>query len=191
MHKIVKYFIFTPYSERIIMHYFAKNLKYLRREKGLSQEQMAGLVGLNRGNIASYEKQSAEPSMVNLAKIGKFFNIDLNDFIEKDLSLKHDIINKFDEADLSGSADDDPVKELFIESLEDNQKKIEKFRKRSDEMARILDGFKQFHKFRMENSDKLSDDVKKMALDYEKLLEVLEEVLSTNKHMMQILEENK
>jgi len=170
------------------MHYFAKNLKYLRREKGLSQEQMAGLVGLNRGNIASYEKQSAEPSILNLTKIGNFFNVELNDIIEKDLSLKDDIIYKLDDTDLAGSVDDKPVKELFIESLEDNQKKIEKFRKRSDEMARILDGFKQFHKFRMENSAKLSDDVKKMALDYEKLLEVLEEVLSTNKHIMQLLD---
>ncbi|MEE4257816.1 MAG: helix-turn-helix transcriptional regulator [Bacteroidales bacterium] len=170
------------------MHYFARNLKYLRREKGLSQEQFAGLVGLNRGNIASYEKQSAEPSIVNLTKIGKFFNIDLNDIIEKDLSLKDDIIDKLEDADLSGNLDEEPVKELFIESLEENQKKIEKFRKRSDEMARILDGFKQFHKFRMENSEKLSDDVKKMALDYEKLLEVLEEVLSTNKHIMQLLD---
>lgn len=172
------------------MHYFAKNLKYLRREKGLSQEQMAGLVGLNRGNIASYEKQSAEPSMLNLTKIGNFFNVELNDIIEKDLSLKDDIIYKLDDTDLAGSVDDKPVKELFIESLEDNQKKIEKFRERSDEMARILDGFKQFHKFRMENSAKLSDDVKKMALDYEKLLEVLEEVLSTNKHMMELLDKH-
>ena len=131
------------------MHYFAKNLKYLRREKGLSQEQLAGLVGLNRGNIASYEKQSAEPSIGNLTKIGKFFNIELNDIIENDLSLRQDIIDKFDEVERSGNVDGKPVKELFIESLEDNQKKIEKFRKRSDEMARILEGFKQFHKFKL------------------------------------------
>jgi hypothetical protein len=83
---------------------------------------------------------------------------------------------------------EEQVEEIFKESLEDQHSKIEKFRNRSDEMARILDGFRQFHKFRMENPDKLSDDVKKMALDYEKLLDVLEEVLSTNKNIIKLLD---
>lgn len=170
------------------MNYFAKNLKLLRRNSNLSQEGFAILVGLNRGNIASYEKQSAEPSMKNLSKIGKYFNIELNDLIEKDLSLRYELINKVDEERVAEAANSKQVEEILFESLEDNQKKIEKFRKRSNEMARILEGFRQFHKFKMENSEVLSEDVKKMAMDYEKLLDVLEEVLSTNKHMMQLLD---
>ena len=170
------------------MNYFAKNLKFLRRSGNLSQEGFARLVGLNRGNIASYEKQSAEPSIKNLSKIGRYFNIELNDFIEKDLSVKYEMINKVDEEGVEGAVNTKQAEEILFESLEDNQKKIEKFGKRSYEMAQILEGFRQFHKFRMENSEVLSEDVKKMAMDYEKLLDVLEEVLSTNKHMMQLLD---
>jgi hypothetical protein len=93
-----------------------------------------------------------------------------------------------EEIDKSGNIGNSQVEEFFVESLQDHRKQIEQFRKKSDVMASILEGFKQFHKFRMENSHQLSDDVKKMALDYEKLLEVLEEVLSTNKNIIKLLE---
>lgn len=170
------------------MNYFAKNLKYLRRARDLSQEELGKKVGLNRGNIASYEKGSAEPNMTNLSKIGKFFKVDLGDLIEEDLSLRNTVINRMDGSETGEKLEEEKMEEMFVESLQMNGKKIEKFRKRSDEMARILDGFRQFHKFRMESSDRLSDDVKKMALDYEKLLDVLEEVLSTNKKIISLLE---
>jgi transcriptional regulator with XRE-family HTH domain len=157
---------------------------------GLSQEEFARLVGLNRGNIASYEKQTAEPSIQNLSRIGHYFNIGLGELVEKDLSAGNALIRRID----GGEGDHDgrrPVEEILIASLEENQRKIEQFRKRSDEMARILEGFRQFHKFRMENRDGLSDEVHKLALDYEKLLDVLEDVLSTNRHMMELLEGRK
>lgn len=172
------------------MHYFAKNLKYLRRQMGLSQEEFGRMVGLNRGNIASYEKQTAEPNMMNLSKISKYLNIDLGELIDKDLSEKNELIRKIEDHGKLSLNDGMIVEEVLKESIEDYQKRVEKLRKRSDEMARILEGFKQFHKFRMENSDDLSEDVKKIALDYEKLLEVLEDVLATNKHMMEIIEKN-
>lgn len=167
------------------MNYFAINLKYLRQKSRLSQEELAALVGLNRGNIASYEKQSAEPSMSNLLRIGKFFNTELSDLIGKDLSTRNDLIHQMGEG---GNINGRKAKKLLAETLGENREKIERFKIRSDEMARILDGFRQFHKFRMENAEQLSDDVKKLALDYEKLLDVLEEVLSTNHNMMELLD---
>lgn len=170
------------------MNNFAKNLKFLRKEHHLSQEEFAKKIGLNRGNIASYEKGSAEPNMVNLSKIGKYFNIDLNELIEEDITLRSSVISKIEGLEEGESIGNGEVEEVLKESLQENRAKIQQFKKRSDDMASILEGFKQFHKFRMENSDKLSDDVKKMALDYEKLLEVLEEVLSTNKNIMDLLE---
>lgn len=170
------------------MNYFAKNLKYLRKEHNLSQEEFARKIGLNRGNIASYEKGIAEPNMKNLSRIGNFFNIELSELIEEDLVLKNSVMDKMEGMNESENIGNSQVQEILMESLQDHRKKIEQFRKRSDDMASILEGFKQFHKFRMENSEKLSDDVKKMALDYEKLLEVLEEVLSTNKNIIKLLE---
>jgi transcriptional regulator with XRE-family HTH domain len=157
---------------------------------GLSQEEFSRKVGLNRGNIASYEKQTAEPSMMNLSKISKYLSIDLGELIEKDLSAKDELIRKIEHQGELTHDDGINVEVALKESIVDHQISVEKLRKRSDEMARILEGFKQFHKFRMENSNGLSEDVKKIAMDYEKLLEVLEDVLATNKHMMEIIDKN-
>ena len=68
------------------MSYVASNLKFLRKQTGLSQDQFAVRLDLNRGNIASYEKGSAEPSVENIIKFASFFNIDIASFIQKDLS---------------------------------------------------------------------------------------------------------
>lgn len=157
---------------------------------GMSQEEFGKFVGLNRGNIASYEKQTAEPSIMNLSRIGKHLKVELSDLIDKDLAGINELISQIEDADAEGQNTTGVAEELLMESLEEHQFKLERFRKRTDEMASILEGFKQFHKFRMEKFGGLSDDVKKMALDYEKLLEVLEDVLSTNKHMLKLLDSN-
>lgn len=68
------------------MNHISSNLKFLRKLSGLSQEQFAQKVGMNRGNIASYEKGNAEPSIEKLQRIVGFFEVDLVAFIENDLS---------------------------------------------------------------------------------------------------------
>ena len=67
------------------MNYISRNLRYLRKKANLTQEQFAGKVEMNRGNIASYEKGSAEPSIDKLQRIVQYFNTDLNAFIYKNL----------------------------------------------------------------------------------------------------------
>lgn len=184
----VQHLIIFDKNIYLSMNYFSKNLRHLRHLRNLSQEELARKIGMNRGNIASYEKGNAEPNINNLTKIGKFFNTDLNELIEKDLSFTNEVIMKIDHMEKGNNFPGDEAEEILKESLEDQKGAIEMFKRRSDEMARIFEGFRQFHKFRMENTDQLSEDVKKMALDYERLLDVLEEVLLTNKNIIKILD---
>lgn len=67
------------------MNYVASNLKSLRKQTGLSQDQFAVRLDLNRGNIASYEKGSAEPSIEKIVKFAAFFR-SMSLLIQKDLS---------------------------------------------------------------------------------------------------------
>ena len=50
------------------------NIRYLRKKMNLSQEELANAIGLNRGNIASYESGTAEPKIANLVKMSKLFS---------------------------------------------------------------------------------------------------------------------
>ena len=55
----------------------------------MSQEELALQIGLNRGNIASYENGSAEPKIGNLLRMAEFFGISLIDLAQRDLTQEH------------------------------------------------------------------------------------------------------
>ncbi|HFA49808.1 MAG TPA: XRE family transcriptional regulator [Bacteroidetes bacterium] len=63
----------------------AQNLRALRKRKKWSQEELAERLGLNRGNIASYESGTAEPKICNLVKIARLFKISIFDLTHNDL----------------------------------------------------------------------------------------------------------
>jgi len=63
-------------------------MRCLRKRAGLSQEDLAGRVGLNRGNIASYEKGTAEPKLCNLLRLSQFFGVSIHDLTRRDMSCE-------------------------------------------------------------------------------------------------------
>jgi transcriptional regulator with XRE-family HTH domain len=174
------------------MKYLADNIKYLRKKLGLSQEKLADLLGLNRGNIASYEKGSAEPRIENLIKMMQVFKVEVKDLVEKDLAG----IEKLDQ-EISSLKENESYSDFLVKwekgrllkRLVNRDERIQQFVKQSEEMHKILEGFKLFHKYKMENGRTVSEDVKKIADDYEKLLEVMEVMLQTDRQMIEYLEE--
>lgn len=75
--------------------YLANNIKLLRKRKRLSQEELAHQLGLNRGNIASYENGSAEPKICNLFRMAAFFNVSLVDMAQRDLQQEENMASLF------------------------------------------------------------------------------------------------
>ncbi len=55
-------------------------LKKLREEKGLSQTQLANLVGLKQTTISQYEKGSRTPDLTRAKKISDALGITLDEF---------------------------------------------------------------------------------------------------------------
>ena len=68
------------------MNYFQSNLKYLRKSKALTQGDLANKIGVNRPKIGSYEEGRAEPKFETLQNISHFFQVTIDDLLEKDLS---------------------------------------------------------------------------------------------------------
>lgn len=176
------------------MKFFADNLKFLRKRAGLSQEQLGEKINLNRGNIASYEKGTAEPRLENVLKIVKLFNIELSDLLEKDLSNSAAIQEELEKMGLQSTtaplAPEEATAHLKAELI-DNRMRLERFIGQSDDMQKILEGFRQFHKFKMEKAGDISRDVKNIADDYENLLEVMEALLVSHKELIKYLDGSK
>ena len=61
----------------------ARNLKRLRQERGLSQEELADLAGLNRNYIGMIERQENAATVDTLEELAKALQVDPVCFIEQ------------------------------------------------------------------------------------------------------------
>lgn len=76
-----------------------KNLKFLRLKNGLTQAQLAGVLGVSQQSINKYENQSAEPDISTLQDLANFFNTSI-DFLVGHTDIEH-IIEKVEKYDLN------------------------------------------------------------------------------------------
>lgn len=58
-----------------IREIFAKRLKQIREERGLSQEDVGRMAGLSKATISKYEAASHPPKLVHAASIAEALNI--------------------------------------------------------------------------------------------------------------------
>ena len=68
------------------MSYAGKNLRYLRKSKGWTQDEFAVKLGIKRSLIGAYEEERAEPKLEVLEGISEMFNLTLDELLLKDLS---------------------------------------------------------------------------------------------------------
>ena len=74
----ILYIACMRYAVNKKMEVFAKRLKALREEKGLSIRKLASALEINHASYARYEKDTAEPTQEMLLKIAKFFGVTPN-----------------------------------------------------------------------------------------------------------------
>lgn len=65
---------------------FKDMLKFLREERGLSQDELARLTQLSKSTISMYENGNREPKFETLEAIADFFNVDMNTLLDKQSS---------------------------------------------------------------------------------------------------------
>jgi transcriptional regulator with XRE-family HTH domain len=61
------------------------NLKFLRKKKGMTQETLAGALGISRSKLAGYEL-NITPPLDSLVGIAEFFNVSLDILVKEDLT---------------------------------------------------------------------------------------------------------
>ena len=62
------------------------NIRYLRKQKGLTQEALAKELEVSRSVIGAYEEDRAEPKLITMQKIANFFGISLDQLASVDLA---------------------------------------------------------------------------------------------------------
>ena len=144
------------------------NIRYLRKKMNLSQEELANAIGLNRGNIASYESGTAEPKIANLVKMSKLFSVPLADLTETKICEKYVSMSIEDWRKES----DKMARELKIQ-----REMLEKKQKYFDSILNCRDMFK-------ENNPILSEDAQELDMYFKQLQTLTEKYLKAHKEFI-------
>lgn len=82
------------------MSFFAKNLKYLRENKGISKSELSKKINVNQSTLSRWENEEMGVTVDNAFDVAKFFNVSMADLVGKDLTfdngeiidIHHDVI---------------------------------------------------------------------------------------------------
>lgn len=61
------------------MSEFSQRLRFLRTQRGLTQQQLAQLLGLSKSSVNMYERGEREPGLETLAAMADLFEVDLDE----------------------------------------------------------------------------------------------------------------
>lgn len=63
-----------------------RNLKYLRKQKGWTQQEFADRLSIKRSLLGAYEEERAEPRTEVLEQVSDMFRVSIDDLLRRDLS---------------------------------------------------------------------------------------------------------
>ena len=63
---------------------FEERLYQLRRERGISQEELANIIGVSRQAVQKWESGASQPNIDNLVAISEYFGVTLDYLLKGD-----------------------------------------------------------------------------------------------------------
>lgn len=66
--------------------YFSSNIKFLRKHRGRTQDDVAFALNMKRSTLSGYENEVSEPNIEALVAFSKYFNIAIDTLVKVDLS---------------------------------------------------------------------------------------------------------
>ena len=78
------------------------NIKYLRKVRNLTQDQLADKIGVNRAMIGSYEEGRAFPKLPALQILSHYFNVSIDSLVNIDLSTESSSAGETQNIDSAG-----------------------------------------------------------------------------------------
>ena len=129
----------------MVNNYFSTNIKFIREQKGLSQNKFGELLGVNQTTIARWEDENRIPTIDKAIDISLKLNIPLNDLLGRDLRIKAE-----DKKQLSP----DEEKELLKETLKRKGFLDENEELSEENYNRLIEFAKANKQFIMKDDDK-------------------------------------
>ncbi len=68
------------------MEYFSQNIKFLRKKRNLTQEEIAVALEIKRSTLSGYENGVGQPNLSTLVQFSEFFDVRVDTLLKADLS---------------------------------------------------------------------------------------------------------
>jgi len=133
----------------------ASNIKHLRKQESISQEELANQLDLNRGNIASYENGTAEPKICNLVNLAHYYKVTLIDLITTDLHCPIALKT---------------ARENYKYELKQEDRVIlEKYIAQAEELKSVLEGLRVCHQYQVKMVKKMPSELQPIVANFNQL----------------------
>ena len=152
--------------------YLHQNIRFLRKRLSMSQEELAGRIGLNRGNIASYENGTAEPKICNLLKLSSLFGVSIMDLTQRDLN---------DEEALAEAS------KAFQQISERERELVEQFTHKAREIEAVFNGLYTCCHFKTSSIGEMPKDMQILFSNFEQLHEAAQTLLCSHKALLDFI----
>ncbi len=100
---------------------FGGKIKKLRKAKGLSQQELANILGVHSKHVSRYENNFSNPSLDVLLKLRDLFHVSLDYLVtdddSQDFEYKHKELEKYFNEDDKLNEEDKQVIKKVIESI--------------------------------------------------------------------------
>ena len=83
------------------MTYFTDKLKELRKEKKLTQKEIAEQIGIKQNSYSDWETGKNEPNLENIVKLSRILDTSTDELLGRQVNFGDKILNKKNKYDLS------------------------------------------------------------------------------------------
>lgn len=163
-----------------------ENLRYLRKRRGVSQDELAASLQITRSKIASYENKGIEPRLGLLLQLAGFFDVSVDALIQEKISDENykEIVN----GRYAQVTSDHPPQESILLNIA-SPERLDAFVKKSTSVRKILDGFKVFYALKSTNASPTADlsQFKRLRHDIDNIIFLAEHLLVQNRNLITAL----
>ncbi len=167
-----------------IENHLSRNIRFLRKSRHWSQEELANQLQIKRSNIAAYESKNVEPRLSLILRMAKLFDVNMAELIHTDIAQNGGIRQAFREPE------PDNTPPLFSAALSGqiSAEALDSFVEQSLSVRKMLEGFKIFYEYKKEAS--AADPNTGSAVDIDNFLDLIGHMINLNESLIDLLRQN-
>jgi len=160
----------------------SNNIKFLRKQRGLSQQALADQLNIKRSNIAAYESKGVEPRLRIVLELAKYFDVEVRSLINSEMTADMSVPSFGVSAHRPSQSHSNraPIAAADVQS----------FVTKSMQVRKVLDGFKAFYSFKKSTLSNPSREQEKLVFDIDNFIDLMEHLLLYNESMIAALAPN-